>query len=540
MSIRPQLPDGARDLDPDPDPPGWGLLSELAGRLAGGVQPAVVAVGAARIRPLLRGAHVRDWHVLASELMSDGSTPPASDVSDHMGIVLADLAGSRARLLGCLYYPLDWARQLVTDQGSGSASDPLAGHRLWAMWCQMAEALWTAVSGELKPDGHSTSLSEVDRRLFHPLAARLRFLVLSEAFRHRDDGSSLWILPDDAPLGGQAPFTVVFGEDSWYLLVARARQARWIWKECLDTFESHPLLSQATPDQIEQEIDELLFCGTRPAGPLQITPDPLDGPQSAGPDDVAVRRDIAERHLLPRFRLGKTLRLAYRSGIARTDPGWQLSWVLPGITTGAAVLAGFALISGISAGVLGAAGRFDWALAAALGCYAMVGLGAVSTGPMFTLPWLLRWPASCALGMLALVGLNGDWWAKAAQTWPSVLVTGGLLAGAGYGYLLIEVRNHHVWGRPALRRACAVLGVGLWHATLVSLVGLIGILPTYAEGGAGLAGLFTNAHHGQACRVLVLTIAWCLAAGVFSQILWDDRPISAPLAHAGWRGGNDT
>jgi hypothetical protein len=138
-----------------------------------------------------------------------------------------------------------------------------------------------------------------------------------------------------------------------------------------------------------------------------------------------------------------------------------------------------------------------------------------------------------------LVGLNGDWWTTAAKNWPSVGLTSGLLVGAGYGYLVVEVRNHNVWGFPALRRACAVLGVGVLHAALVSLVGLVGVLPTFAENGANLAEVFASADHGQAWRVLLLTVAWCLAAGVFSQILWDDRPISAPLAHAGWRGGNE-
>ena len=32
-----------------------------------------------------------------------------------------------------------------------------------------------------------------------------------------------------------------------------------------------------------------------------------------------------------------------------------------------------------------------------------------------------------------------------------------------------------------------------------------------------------------------LALGGCLAVGVFSQILWDDRPITAPLAHLSWR-----
>ena len=38
-----------------------------------------------------------------------------------------------------------------------------------------------------------------------------------------------------------------------------------------------------------------------------------------------------------------------------------------------------------------------------------------------------------------------------------------------------------------------------------------------------------------ALTVLALAAALCMAVGVFSQILWDDRPITAPLAHLSWR-----
>jgi hypothetical protein len=38
---------------------------------------------------------------------------------------------------------------------------------------------------------------------------------------------------------------------------------------------------------------------------------------------------------------------------------------------------------------------------------------------------------------------------------------------------------------------------------------------------------------------LVLTVAttWSFAAGVVTQILWDDQPLTAPLAHLTWRTG---
>ena len=39
------------------------------------------------------------------------------------------------------------------------------------------------------------------------------------------------------------------------------------------------------------------------------------------------------------------------------------------------------------------------------------------------------------------------------------------------------------------------------------------------------------------CAEFIAALGCGLAAGVFSQILWDDRPITAPLAHLRWRRG---
>lgn len=64
------------------------------------------------------------------------------------------------------------------------------------------------------------------------------------------------------------------------------------------------------------------------------------------------------------------------------------------------------------------------------------------------------------------------------------------------------------------------------HAVLVSAIGLAVVAPEFTgfRPGYRLTGL-----------VLILAVTWCLAVGVFSQILWDDRPITAPLAHMSWR-----
>jgi len=47
-----------------------------------------------------------------------------------------------------------------------------------------------------------------------------------------------------------------------------------------------------------------------------------------------------------------------------------------------------------------------------------------------------------------------------------------------------------------------------------------------------LAG--ASAAHALMVSLIGLVV---LAVGVFSQIRWDDRPITAPLAHLSWRSG---
>ncbi|MGV2386263.1 MAG UNVERIFIED_CONTAM: hypothetical protein LOD86_13500, partial [Thermobifida fusca] len=59
-------------------------------------------------------------------------------------------------------------------------------------------------------------------------------------------------------------------------------------------------------------------------------------------------------------------------------------------------------------------------------------------------------------------------------------------------------------------------------------------VPVVSENGAELAQGWA-AHSRAGVITLVQATAWCLAAGVFSQILWDDRPITAPLTHTRWR-----
>ena len=112
-------------------------------------------------------------------------------------------------------------------------------------------------------------------------------------------------------------------------------------------------------------------------------------------------------------------------------------------------------------------------------------------------------------------------------------------------HLYGEAVGHGVGGRRLARRPPVVSLIGLIHGLLVSLIGLRFLLPIFAaspQNGPALSCWYAaGSCHGMALPVpalLGLATAWSLAAGVFLQIIWDDEPVTAPLAHVSWhRGG---
>jgi hypothetical protein len=164
-------------------------------------------------------------------------------------------------------------------------------------------------------------------------------------------------------------------------------------------------------------------------------------------------------------------------------------------------------------------------------CYVFIGAGSLSFGSLWTVPWLLRLPAACALGVAVLITLPPDWW----QTPRVGYAAGTVLAGAALGYLMVEACNHGVRGIAAVYRSVAVAAIGAVHGLLVSLVVLVAVAPAFIDRGNDLATVWQAPSYRQAGMILLLSTCWCLAVGVFSQILWDDRPVTARLAHLNWR-----
>lgn len=486
-------------------------MSDLAGILEDGV-------GAAALRSL-----PGDWPPPDSQLdlLRD---PVASlygirttkgltrDQVDRRLAAIADaLAGSRPAMLAVLFSP----GALVSTIPLLAGPDPVDQVDQWLGTCWVAEACWRALHGKLTDRGFAAG----DSDLLLPLAARLRFLALIEPMRHRGQAGHP-LVPAGQPSDSADARTLsrVFGPDSRNDLVGRCREARREWMSYLDAYQSHPFISRATSAEFDHELQSLLFRDGRRSGLLVISDAPLPSDAPLTAEDATVVGELTERHLLPRFDVLSVTALA---GYDKDRKGraWRKA--------GAAVAA----LLGLAAVICALWLKIHVAVGLALACYALIGAGAIRFGPAWTAPWLLRLPAAAAVGVIALVSfLPGGWLSTPRDGWAAAAV----LAAAATGYLLIEARNHGVAGW-ALLRALGVAAIGAVHALMISLIGLVIIAPAFIPDGSKLAGLWHRPGYGHGGMVLLLATAWCLAVGVFSQILWDDRPITSPLAHLSWR-----
>lgn len=175
----------------------------------------------------------------------------------------------------------------------------------------------------------------------------------------------------------------------------------------------------------------------------------------------------------------------------------------------------------------------------------ILGIGLVGAAPSrLTDLALLRIPAAVAVGQVVLISLTDRWW-LAPWGWT---VGVGLLLIAWF-YLVLESRLNGA-GPEAYRRGAVIAVIGALHAfalslVVLSLVVLRFVAPVMADHGECLADWWLvnpwstrtlehcpdlNGGHAQASiGVLVLMTGWSLAVGLVAQILWDDRPVTAPL-----------
>jgi hypothetical protein len=488
-------------------------MSDLASRLQSGI-----AAAALRSLP-------PDWPYPHGQFRLPALQPPLAElysvrktkgltlgqVNGQLSSLAAELAASRPAMLAALFSSGALPAR-VPELAGHPASDPVSQ---WMGTCWVAEACWQALNGQLS----DRTFAAGDRELLLPLAARLRFTALIEPMRHRAARGSPLIQADEPPDGVKGrDVTRVFGIGSWNELIGRCRAARQAWTGYLDAYQSHPFLARATSQEFEEELRSLVFRDRRRDGPIAISVTPLSESAPLTAEDATVIDEIAEKHLLPRFDLRSVTVLA-----AHDD---TRSLRVCRIASSAA-----AALAWLAAAVCCAILQLHLAVVFAVAFYLLIGVGVLRFGPAWAAPWLLRLPAAAAVGVIALVSfLPGGWLQTPQLGWLAAVV----LASAACGYLLVEARNHGVT-RWALSRALAVTAIGTAHALMVSLVGLVAVAPTFVLNGKRLAALWHQPGYGHAGMVLLLATAWCLAVGVFSQILWDDRPITSPLAHMAWR-----
>jgi len=317
------------------------------------------------------------------------------------------------------------------------------------------------------------------------------------------------------------------------LVLAEARAARDDWLAHLNGWEDDPWLAarhQRDPGGLESDLRWLTTTWPRrPRGEPAWPGDPgyLDLEPEGVQDRNAYRRvatDVAELHWLPRGSL--------RSATATLLPDHRVARLLPWLCPLIALI-----VVGLFVATPGRA-----AALVALGLL-VAGIGVAGAVPSrLTGLGLLRIPAAAAVGQVVLLSLTPRWW-LAPRGWT---VGAGLLVIAAL-YLVLESRLHGAQRWWAYPRGLVIAGIGAGYAFALSLVVFTFVAPWVAERGECLGGWWSASRWsaralthscsqqlnvGEAAApagVLLLMTGWSLAVGLAAQILWDDRPVTAPL-----------
>lgn len=383
---------------------------------------------------------------------------------------------------------------------------------LWAVSTVFIEASWRAAAQ------HGT----VDPFLAEQAAtiAHARFLLLATPQR----------IPDGALCGLATLADGVFGDRFRFESVLR--DARAVWMSVLNSHQTYPELGLAN-SKLEDEVDRLLFADADKKRLLAT-----GGGSTARPDHSEADRRIqalaVDQHLLPRFQVSRVWRLDRAD---RAHPRW-LWW-----------LAMSAIALSIVCVALGIACPHHqaWSRPAsvALASVALVAalVDSFRDRPVAAMKWMWRLPGAAVVGVLLLISLSRTWWAGLPLHPTDAYLASAVLLAASYGYLVLEARTHGVAVGNASLRALLVLAFASGHSYAVATLGLNLVGPVFIDGAVQLGAddvtsLGERLHDPtQYWQLLLLATCWCIAVGVFSQILWDDRPITAPLAHMRWMKG---
>lgn len=386
-----------------------------------------------------------------------------------------------------------------------STADTIMVRRVWIVLTRLAEAAATIAR-------ERAVLDDTEARLRSPLFERLRFLLFS--LPYRVDQCRRW---DHMPFGSR---------DSLAFL---ARRARVSWFETLSSYGDHILLAQMPAEWHEREARRLVFrsvAGHRGDLLVLSKKEHNDHDFWAAEDDgqPAARsfvQILTREVFLRRMMLRDALSVAWRAW----GGGW-LGWMARSAMLGCAalLLGAAALVVLLRFGLV----PFIGPVALAAGAYVIAAAGIVVVGPAVGDVLCLRLPAATAVGVAALVTLSPGWWASERWWLPAV----SLVVAAG-GYLAVEARANGVGVASALRRAKAVLLLGGLHAIAVSTIAFFVAAEVFYQDEPWMTEYWDSSP--LAAQAILLGAAVGLALGVFLQVLWEDRPVTYPLAHLEWR-----
>jgi hypothetical protein len=354
-------------------------------------------------------------------------------------------------------------------------------------------------------------------------AARFRFLVWSLPARRPEFSVENLGLRRVTWPSRVADFTAI--DDKF--VREQARAARQDWLAHLAVAEDDPWLAarqQSGDATFEQDLRWLTAAWPGEPGHLNLASRTASAADERD-DQRRVAVDIAEDHWLPR---GAVFRAATE---IMSGNRWKGGLALLAFPAASAVLLALLLI-----------GHADWARCGSL-LVVVAAMAAILVVPRrLDALALLRIPAAVAAGEAVLVSLTSRWW-LAPGGWK---IGVGLLAAAAW-YVVLEIRLH---GAPLIRAVCRggmVTLVGASYAFVLSVFVLGFVTPSTGEHGECLAGWW-NANPriersldrqcaealGQPVAaapagVLLLMTGWSFALGLAAQILWDDRPVTAPL-----------
>ena len=375
---------------------------------------------------------------------------------------------------------------------------------LWLALARWNEAA-TFVAAERAREGDATA------QAWLPLFQRTRFLLLTADVRGQTsvDRQSFFDNTDDS-LRHEFAFRRLTARDEW----ARA----------LLEHEEHPALRAWDSKTLEREGSRLLWSGEGLLC-LEAEPDEQTSSRSLSisPGDGAFAAWFAREFLLRRFMLREVLRVAWPLIRSRRRGGLAAGLLALGVAILGVVFVGFLVQV---AGDPIPFGGLRWAALTGAIVYLTLGAAVVVGGEEASYPLCLRLAAASALGTVGLLSLGRSWLLATGGVWWTVAV----LLGAAFGYLTLEARAHGPSPRQAVARAFWVFVAGVMHAIPVALISLWvfhSVLFPYDVNHPLQASQLTHA--------VALSAATGLTFGVFLQMLWEDTPVTFPLAHLRWR-----